>query len=174
MALAFQDCCNTNNYFQVENIPGPIYEGSYYYVLTTNGLQFCGTYIELPTDLGYNPPSYNVQTLTKYTNCEGCQSDKNLTCVETVNVIFSSLPGGSNVTVSECECETIKVMTSFCNTQSIAPGNSSAPLSIRIQGGTAPYKVYNNETTINFNEIFSKSNVDILKKNIKYQLERNL
>lgn len=146
MALAFQDCCNTNNYFQVENIPGPIYEGSYYYVLTTNGLQFCGVYIELPTDLGYNPPSYNVQTLTKYTNCAGCQSAKNLTCVETVNVIFQSLPGGSNVTVSECECETIKVMTSFCNTQSITPGNNSAPLSIGIQGGTAPYKVYNNET----------------------------
>ena len=37
-------------------------------------------------------------------------------------------------------------MTSFCNTQSITPGNNSAPLSIGIQGGTAPYKVYNNET----------------------------
>jgi hypothetical protein len=31
-----------------------------------------------------------------------------------------------------------------------------------------------NETAINFNEIFSKTNIDVLRKNIKYQLERNL
>lgn len=31
-----------------------------------------------------------------------------------------------------------------------------------------------NATTINFNDIFSKSNIDVLRKNIKYQLERNL
>jgi hypothetical protein len=148
MALAFQDCCNTNNYFQVENIPGPIFEGSFYYVLTTNGLQFCGKYIELPTDIGYNPPLYNVQTLTKYTSCDTCQSDKNISCTETVNVIFASLPGGSNVTISECECETVTAMASFCNTSIIVQGQTSAPLSIGILGGTPPYKIYNNTTGV--------------------------
>ena len=43
MAYAFKDCCDSSNYFYLNGIPGSVSVGETYYVLTTNGDEFCAT-----------------------------------------------------------------------------------------------------------------------------------
>jgi hypothetical protein len=71
MAFGFQNCCDSNEYFYVNNIPNTVSEYEVYYIDTLEDLDFCASYVELP-ELFYQPRTYNLRGMTAQTNCTSC------------------------------------------------------------------------------------------------------
>jgi len=66
MAFGFQNCCDIEDYFYVNGIPGSVSEYEIYYIETVQGNTLCGTYVELP-ELFYQPITYDLVGMTAQT-----------------------------------------------------------------------------------------------------------
>ena len=63
MAFGFRECCNQFSYFTVTGIPASVSEFEVYYIRTLEGINFCATYVQIPT-LNYQAPNYILLELT--------------------------------------------------------------------------------------------------------------
>lgn len=140
MALGFQDCCNTSNYFYLNGIPATVSEFEVYYIETTQGEKFCASYVNVPT-LNYSPPTYDLNVMTQQVNCETCIGS--YPCPTEETIFLTQFGSGSIATGTDCYIKTIFPMFVECR-----PTNPSAlnlydgQVSLYITGGTTPYVFY--------------------------------
>ena len=158
MAYAFKDCCDSSNYFYLNGIPGSVSVGETYYVLTTNGDEFCATYVELP-GIATTVPTYTLDEMTEYANCSECQNI--LPCPEVTLLDFSSIVGAgvTNVTVNECVMKTLFPMYVDCvTTEPTIPVRTDGIVTLFVSGGTPPYSFYSANTITQLGNGASPSN----------------
>ena len=140
MALGFQNCCDIEDYFYVNGIPGSVSEYDIYYIETTQGETLCGTYSELP-ELFYQPITYDLVGMTAQTSCANCILLN--PCPTGITIDFGSQSTGIFTTVNECNVKTIFPFYVECNTVFPTLDNSTTgSVSLYVTGGTPPYSFY--------------------------------
>jgi hypothetical protein len=140
MALGFQNCCDIEDYFYVNGIPGSVSEYEIYYIETTQGETLCGTYSELP-ELFYQPITYDLVGMTAQTSCANCILLN--PCPTGITIDFGSQSTGIFTTVNECNIKTIFPFYVECD--SVFPtldGSTTGSVSLFVTGGTPPYSFY--------------------------------
>ena len=140
MALGFQNCCDIEDYFYVNGIPGSVSEYEIYYIETTQGETLCGTYVELP-ELFYQPITYDLIGMTGQTSCTTCKLLN--PCPTGITIDFGSQSTGIFTTVNECNVKTIfpfyvECVTVFPTLDNLTTGS----VSLFVTGGTPPYSFY--------------------------------
>lgn len=144
MALGFQNCCDIEDYFYVNGIPGSVSEYEIYYIETTQGETLCGTYVELP-ELFYQPITYDLIGMTAQTSCATCISLN--PCPTGITIDFGSQSTGIFTTVNECNVKTIFPFYAECVTVFPTLDNSTTgSVSLFVTGGTPPYSFYSGNT----------------------------
>ena len=144
MALGFQNCCDIEDYFYVNGIPGSVSEYEIYYIETTQGEKLCGTYVELP-ELFYQPITYDLVGMTAQTSCANCILLN--PCPTGITIDFGSQSTGIFTTVNECNIKTIFPFYAECVT--VFPtldGSTTGSVSLFVTGGTPPYSFYSGNT----------------------------
>jgi hypothetical protein len=140
MALGFQNCCDIEDYFYVNGIPGSVSEYEIYYIETTQGETLCGTYSELP-ELFYQPITYDLVGMTAQTSCANCILLN--PCPTGITIDFGSQSTGIFTTVNECNVKTIFPFYVECVTVFPTLDNSTTgSVSLFVTGGTPPYSFY--------------------------------
>lgn len=140
MALGFQNCCDIEDYFYVNGIPGSVSEYEIYYIETTQGETLCGTYSELP-ELFYQPITYDLVGMTAQTSCTNCILLN--PCPTGITIDFGSQSTGIFTTVNECNVKTIFPFYAECVTVFPTLDNSTTgSVSLFVTGGTPPYSFY--------------------------------
>ena len=140
MALGFQNCCDIEDYFYVNGIPGSVSEYEIYYIETTQGETLCGTYSELP-ELFYQPITYDLVGMTAQTSCANCILLN--PCPTGITIDFGSQSTGIFTTVNECNVKTIFPFYAECVTVFPTLDNSTTgSVSLFVTGGTPPYSFY--------------------------------
>jgi hypothetical protein len=144
MALGFRDCCNQYNYFYLVGIPANIEVGETFYIVTSNQLHFCGTYINVPS-VRYKVPTYSVSQMTEYSDCTNCIGVN--PCPSSNELSYSDYTETSVNTSYNLGLKTIIPM-SVSSSPSINPslGSSLGQVRLSIQGGTPPYYIYSSGT----------------------------
>jgi hypothetical protein len=140
MAFGFQNCCDIEDYFYVNGIPGSVSEYEIYYIETTQGETLCGTYVELP-ELFYQPITYDLIGMTAQTSCNSCISLN--PCPTGILIDFGQQHSGIFTTVNECNIKTIFPFYVECDT--VFPtldGSVEGSVSLFVTGGTPPYSFY--------------------------------
>ena len=141
MQYGFKNCCNSNEYFIVEDVPAYVNIGETWYITTTQGGIIAATYDEIPP-LNYTPQVFNWSFGVNYPNCDSLFETHGINCDQTAIVTSLELGSGAVVTTNECACITIIPLTVTC--QSISPttnNGTNGVLKINIQGGTTPYTI---------------------------------
>jgi hypothetical protein len=146
MALGFQDCCNSASYFYLNGIPATVSEFETYYITTSQGENFCATYVDVPA-LNYQPPTYSLLEMTEYADCDDCKTSNDYTC-PTSELILINQVGAGSVAVSDCRIVTI--MPLYVECVSVNPtviGSTNGSVSVFVTGGTPPYLFYSGGTS---------------------------
>jgi hypothetical protein len=146
MALGFQDCCNSASYFYLNGIPATVSEFETYYITTSQGENFCATYVDVPA-LNYLPPTYNLLEMTQFVDCDDCKTSNNYTCPTSETILSDQVSAGS-VAVSDCRIVTIMPLYAECVSVDPTVANASnGSVSVFVTGGTPPYFFYSGGTT---------------------------
>lgn len=166
MALGFQNCCDVEEYFYVNGIPGSVSEFEVYYIETEQGDNLCGTYVELP-ELFYQPQTYDLIGMTAQTSCVTCITLN--PCPTGITIDFGTQSTGIFTPVNECTVKTIFPFTAECRTITpiIGQGNTNGSVSLFVTGGTPPYNFYSAGTE-------TQIGVGILPINNEYLLYENV
>lgn len=166
MALGFQNCCDVEEYFYVNGIPGSVSEFEVYYIETEQGDNLCGTYVELP-ELFYQPQTYDLIGMTAQTSCATCITIN--PCPTGITIDFGTQSTGIFTPVNECSVKTIFPFTAECRTvvPVIGQGNTNGSVSLFVTGGTPPYNFYSAGTE-------TQIGVGILPTNNEYLLYENV
>ena len=144
MTYYFKTCCikeiDSDNYFGLENYSGGTLTTDRVYSIISPEFNACGTLILGPISSDSKIYDGSIATLTNYEDCTSCiGSDDSVSC-------FPTPPSSStSYTLSnECNVITIFPMGVYCNpNNTINPSSSGATdgrVSVRISGGTPPYK----------------------------------
>ena len=137
MAFGFRECCNEFSYFTVTGIPGNVSEFETYYVRTIEGLNFCATYVQLPT-LNYQAPNYILLELAQQTSCESCLVL--FPCPEEDIILVNQFTAGSVQIDTDCQVNTLQPMIVQCQTISPTFSNTlDGTVALLVVGGTPPY-----------------------------------
>jgi hypothetical protein len=148
MAYGFQNCCDGTEYFYVNGIPSSVSELETYYIDTTEGLDFCATYVVLP-ELFYQPKTYNLVGMTAQTNCTVCTTSN--PCPDIIEDDIDSISSYITTTSNECAVITESFFDVTCrNPQPIIPTFSTpngGRVYITVTGGVPPYLIYSSNTT---------------------------
>jgi hypothetical protein len=137
MAFGFRECCNEFSYFTVTGIPGNVSEFETYYVRTIEGLNFCATYVQLPT-LNYQAPNYILLELAQQTSCESCLAL--FPCPEEDIILVNQFTAGSVQIDTDCQVNTLQPMIVQCQTISPTFSNTlDGTVALLVVGGTPPY-----------------------------------
>lgn len=146
MALGFRDCCNQYNYFYVSGIPATVSEFETYYIETTQGVNICATYVEVPV-LNYLPPTYNLNQMTQYSSCDTCTQE--YVCPTQESIFVPKYGAGVIATASDCELKTIFPLYVECRpTQPTISNETGGEISLYVNGGTVPYSFTNGDTLV--------------------------
>jgi len=146
MALGFRDCCNQYNYFYVSGIPATVSEFETYYIETTQGVNICATYVEVPV-LNYLPPTYNLNQMTQYSSCDTCTQE--YVCPTQESIFVPKYGAGVIATASDCELKTIFPLYVECRpTQPTISNETGGEISLYVNGGTVPYSFINGDTLV--------------------------
>jgi len=138
MALGFRDCCNNFSYFYLSEVPTFVSENEVYFIVTDDGDTFCGQYVQIPS-LNYAPPTYPLDNMTLFTDCESCIDTYECPTVDPINQIGDL----ATLTVNECVCKTQYPLVVGCYTQSPTFDNTNdGRVGLSFIGGVPPYKVY--------------------------------
>lgn len=161
MALGFQDCCNGLNFFLLAETPATVSEFEVYSIKTQEGATFCATYVNLPT-LNYQPPVYNLISLTQQSSCDDCISI--VPCPTEETIFHSRFGEGSVITTSDCTVTTIRQMQVQCFPTSPTYENSlDGKLDLFINNGTPPYII----NYLNDGQVINATRVDDFYKVLK-------
>lgn len=156
MALGFQNCCDIEDYFYVNGIPGSVSEYEIYYIETTQGETLCGTYVELP-ELFYQPITYDLVGMTAQTSCANCISLN--PCPTGLIIDFGNQSTGIFTTVNECNIKTIFPFYVECDSVFPTLDNSTTgSVSLFVTGGTPPYSFYSAGTETQVGQAFEPTN----------------
>jgi hypothetical protein len=137
MAFGFRECCNEFSYFTVTGIPGSVSEFETYYVRTVEGLNFCATYVQIPT-LNYQAPNYILLELTQQTSCESCLAL--FPCPEEDIILVNQFTAGSVQIDTDCQVNTLQPMIVQCQTINPTFSNTlDGTVALLVVGGTPPY-----------------------------------
>lgn len=165
MAFGFQNCCDIEDYFYVNGIPGSVSEYEIYYIETVQGETLCGTYVELP-ELFYQPSTLDLVGMTAQTSCANCISLN--PCSTGTTIDFGNQSTGIYTTVNECNVKTIFPFYAEC--QTVYPtldGSVQGSVSLYVTGGTPPYSFYSAGTETQIGQgIEPTSNVYLLYNNV--------
>jgi hypothetical protein len=138
MALGFQDCCNSASYFYLNGIPATVSEFETYYIITSQGENFCASYVDVPA-LNYRPPTYNLLQMTEYNDCDDCKTSNSYTCPTSESILINQVGAGS-VAVSDCRIVTIMQLDVEClSVNPTVAGGTNGSVSLYVSGGTPPY-----------------------------------
>jgi hypothetical protein len=165
MALGFQNCCDIEDYFYVNGIPGSVSEYEIYYIETTQGETLCGTYVELP-ELFYQPVTYDLIGMTAQTSCANCILLN--PCPTGITINFGQQHTGIYTTVNECTVKTIFPFYVECVTVFPTLDNSTTgSVSLYVTGGTPPYSFYSAGTETQIGQgIEPTSNIYLLYNDV--------
>ena len=161
MAYGFQNCCDGTEYFYVNGIPSSVSELETYYIDTTEGLDFCATYVELP-ELFYQPKTYNLVGMTAQTNCTVCTTSN--PCPDIIEDDIDSISSYITTTSNECAVITESFLEVTC-VQTTVPtfSNPNAGIvSLNIVGGVPPYLIYSANTTTQLAASSNPGNIQVL------------
>ena len=142
MAYGFQNTCDTDEYFYLDNVPGYVSVGEYFYIETLEGENFCGEYVNIPS-VDYQILTYTLLGMTAQTNASACQQ---INPCPTVLINF----GNQNTTtasVNVCACLTEYPLGVGCVVPNVTPQNPNVQVNLKISGGTAPYTIYSANTS---------------------------
>jgi hypothetical protein len=137
MAFGFRECCNEFSYFTVTGIPASVSEFEVYYIRTLEGLNFCSTYVQIPT-LNYQAPNYILLELTQQIDCNTCI--ELYPCPAEDIILVNQFTAGSVQIDTDCQVNTLQPMIAQC--QSVNPTFSNTPdgsVALFVVGGTPPY-----------------------------------
>jgi hypothetical protein len=137
MAFGFRECCNEFSYFTLTGIPASVSEFEVYYIRTLEGLNFCATYVQIPT-LNYQAPNYILLELTQQQNCDIC--NELYPCPAEDIILVNQFTAGSVQIDTDCQVNTLQPMIVQC--QSVNPTFSNTPdgsVALFVVGGTPPY-----------------------------------
>lgn len=141
MQYGFKNCCNSNEYFIVEDIPAYVNVGETWYIQTTQGGFIAATYVEIPP-LNYSPQVFNWSSGVNFPSCDLLLDEYGINCNNTAIVTSLEIGSGAVVTTNECGCRTLIPMTVTCQSQSPTTNNgTNGVVRVNIQGGTAPYTI---------------------------------
>lgn len=172
MALGFQDCCNSSNYFLLEGIPATVSEFEVYYIRTVQGENFCATYVNLPA-LNYSPPVYTLLEMTQQgatallTACEVCTAPDAHPCPPDETIFLSQFGTGSVASGTDCYLKTLFPMVVEC--VRINPdfeNNANGSVSLYVIGGTVPYSFYDLDEETYISPPLPDGNIYLMKENI--------
>jgi hypothetical protein len=144
MAYGFQNTCDTDEFFYLDNVPGYVSVNEFYYIVTQEGDIFCGKYVNIPA-VDYQIQTYNLVGMTAQTSETSCNN------INPCPDFF--IPPTQNVSttqVNECACLTEYPLGASCVVPNVTPQNPNVTVNLKITGGTAPYSIYsaNTETLI--------------------------
>jgi len=144
MAYGFQNTCDSDEYFYLDNVPGYVSVNEFYYIVTQEGDIFCGKYVNIPA-VDYQIQTYNLVGMTAQTSAPLCNNIN--PCPDFF--IPTSQPV-STTQVNECACLTEYPLGASCVVPNVTPQNQNVTVNLKITGGTAPYSIYsaNTETLI--------------------------
>ena len=165
MALGFQDCCNSASYFYLNGIPATVSQFETYYITTSQGENFCATYVDVPA-LNYQPPTYNLLEMIQSVDCDDCKTSNNYSCPTSELILISQVNAGS-IAGSDCQIKTIMPMYVEC--VSVNPELDSGldgSVSLFVTGGTPPYFFYSAGTTTALGNNTSNGNVYPIFQNL--------
>jgi hypothetical protein len=137
MAFGFRECCNQFSYFTVTGIPASVSEFEIYYIRTLEGLNFCATYVQIPT-LNYQAPNYILLELSQQQNCDTCI--ESYPCPAEDIILVNQFTAGSVQIDTDCQVNTLQPMIVQC--QPVNPTFSNTPdgsVALFVVGGTPPY-----------------------------------
>ena len=137
MAFGFRECCNEFSYFTVTGIPGSVSEFETYYIRTIEGLNFCATYVQIPT-LNYQAPNYILLELAQQISCETCLTT--YPCPEEDIILVNQFTAGSVQIDTDCQVNTLQPMIVQCQTINPTFSNTlDGTVALLVVGGTPPY-----------------------------------
>lgn len=146
MALGFQDCCNSASYFYLNGIPATVSEFETYYITTSQGENFCATYVDVPA-LNYLPPTYNLLEMTQFVDCDDCKTSNDYTCPTSELILISQVNAGS---IAGSDCSIATIMPLYVQCVSVDPTfdtETNGSVKLYVTGGTPPYIFYSGGTT---------------------------
>jgi hypothetical protein len=146
MALGFQDCCNSASYFYLNGIPATVSEFETYYITTSQGENFCATYVDVPA-LNYLPPTYNLLEMTQFVDCDDCKTSNDYTCPTSELILISQVNAGS---IAGSDCSVTTIMPLYVECVSVDPtfaSLSNGSVKLYVTGGTPPYAFFSGGTT---------------------------
>ena len=161
MAYGFQNCCDGTEYFYVNGIPSSVSELETYYIDTTEGLDFCATYVELP-ELFYQPKTYNLVGMTAQTDCTECTTLN--PCPDIIEDDIDSISSYITTTSNECVVITESFLEVTC-VQTTVPtflNPNAGIVSLNIVGGVPPYLIYSSNTTTQLTASSNPGNIQVL------------
>ena len=142
MAYGFQNTCDTDEYFYLDNVPGYVSVNEFFYIETLEGEDFCGKYVNIP-EVDYQILTYTLLGMTAQTNASACQQ---INPCPTVLINFPTNPGVST-NVNECLCLTEYPLGVGCVVPNVTPQTPNVTVNLKISGGTAPYTIYSANTS---------------------------
>jgi hypothetical protein len=165
MAYGFQNTCDSDEYFYLDNVPGYVLVNEFYYIVTQEGDIFCGKYVNIPA-VDYQIQTYNLVGMTAQTNAALCN---NINPCPDFFIPTSQIV--STTQVNKCACLTEYPLGASCVVPNVTPQNPNVTVNLKITGGTAPYSIYsaNTETLItNVTTNGGTSNILVLRPSGTY------
>ncbi len=142
MAYGFQNTCDTDEFFYLDNVPGYVSVNEFFYIETLEGENFCGKYVDIPA-VDYQILTYSLLGMTAQTNASTCQL---INPCPTVLINFP-VNAGVSTNVNECACLTEYPLGVECVVPNVTPQTPNVTVNLKISGGTAPYTIYSANTS---------------------------
>ena len=142
MAYGFQNTCDTDEYFYLDNVPGYVSVNEFFYIETLEGEDFCGKYVNIP-EVDYQILTYTLLGMTAQTNANTCQQ------INPCPTVLINFPTNTGVptNVNECLCLTEYPLGVECVVPNVTPQTPNVTVNLKISGGTAPYTIYSANTS---------------------------
>ena len=136
MAYGFQNTCDTDEYFYLDNVPGYVSVNEFFYIETLEGEDFCGKYVNIP-EVDYQILTYTLLGMTAQTNANTCQQ------INPCPTVLINFPTNTGVptNVNECLCLTEYPLGVECVVPNVTPQTPNVTVNLKISGGTAPYTI---------------------------------